>query len=62
MRGKRGLDRLRRWYRAIKALDPVAPVAAQAKPRLKNAAEALERLAGQVYQTREQPTQELGDY
>jgi ChrB-like protein len=48
------LDRLRRWYRAIRARDLFgAPSAPQAERRLKECAEALERFAEQVYQARE---------
>ena len=48
------LDRLRRWYRAIRGRDLFgAPSAATAEQRLKDAAEALERFADQVYQARE---------
>jgi hypothetical protein len=50
------LERLRRWYRAIRARDLFgAASAAAAERRLKDAAEALERFADQVYQAREQP-------
>jgi hypothetical protein len=49
------LERLRRWYRAIRGRDLFhAPGAAAADQRLKDAAEALERFADQVYQAREQ--------
>lgn len=49
------LDRLRRWYRAIRGRDLFgAPGAAAAEQGLKEAAEALERFADQVYQAREQ--------
>jgi len=48
------LERLRRWYRAIRGRDLFgAPGAATAELRLKDAAEALERFADQVYQARE---------
>src|SRR5215472_3536787 len=48
------LDRLRRWYRAIRGRDLfVAPSAQAAEQRLKECAEALEEFAGLVYQTRE---------
>lgn len=48
------LDRLRRWYRAIRARDLFgAPGAADAERRLKEAVEALEQFAEQVYQARE---------
>jgi hypothetical protein len=50
------LDRLRRWYRTIRARDLFgAPSAAVAERRLKECAEALERFADLVYQAREQP-------
>jgi hypothetical protein len=58
---EQSLERLRRWYRAIRARDLFgAPGAAGAERRLKDAAEALERFAGQVYQAREQPGEEPG--
>jgi len=48
------LERLRRWYRVIRRRDLfAAPGAAAAEQRLKDAAEALERFADQVYQARE---------
>ncbi len=48
------LERLRRWYRAIRGRDLFgAPGAADAEQRLKDAAEALEKFADQVYQARE---------
>jgi len=50
------LERLRRWYRTIRARDLFgAPSAPDAERRLKECAEALERFAEQVYQAREQP-------
>jgi hypothetical protein len=50
------LDRLRRWYRTIKARDLFgAPSAPAAERRLKECAEALEGFAEQVYQARERP-------
>ena len=53
---EQSLERLRRWYRAIRARDLFgAPSAAAAEARLKECAEALERFAEQVYQAREQP-------
>ena len=53
---EQSLERLRRWYRAIRARDLFgAPSAADAERRLKECAEALERFAEQVYQAREQP-------
>jgi hypothetical protein len=58
---EQSLERLRRWYRAIRARDLFgAPGAAAAERRLKEAAEALERFADQVYQAREQPAEEPG--
>jgi hypothetical protein len=49
------LERLRRRYRAIRGRDLFgAPGAAAAEQRLKDAAEALELFADQVYQAREQ--------
>jgi hypothetical protein len=51
---EQSLDRLRRWYRAIRTRDLFgAPSASLAERRLKECAEALERFAGQVYQARE---------
>jgi len=48
------LERLRRWYRAIRGRDLFgAPGATAAERRLKDVAEALERFADQVYQARE---------
>ena len=53
---EQSLDRLRRWYRTIRARDLFgAPSAAAAEARLKDCAEALERFAEQVYQARERP-------
>jgi hypothetical protein len=53
---EQSLDRLRRWYRTIKARDLFgAPSAAAADRRLKDCAEALEDFADQVYQARERP-------
>ena len=53
---EQSLDRLRRWYRTIKARDLFgAPSAAAAERRLKECAEALEGFADQVYQARERP-------
>jgi Tfp pilus assembly protein PilN len=53
---EQSLDRLRRWYRTIRARDLfAAPSAAAAEARLKDCAEALERFAEQVYQARERP-------
>lgn len=50
------LDRLRRWYRAIRGRDLFgAPSAQAAEQRLKECAEALEDFAGLVYQAREGP-------
>ena len=53
---EQSLERLRRWYRAIRARDLFgAPSATAAEARLKDCAEALERFAEQVYQARERP-------
>jgi hypothetical protein len=53
---EQSLERLRRWYRTIRAWDLFsAPGAADAEQRLKECAEALERFAGQVYAAREYP-------
>ena len=53
---EQSLDRLRRWYRAIKTRDLYgAPSAATADRRLKDCAAALERFADRVYQARERP-------
>ncbi len=50
------LERLRRWYRTIRARDLFgAPSAAAAEARLKECTEALEQFAEQVYRTRERP-------
>ncbi|MDR3034996.1 MAG: chromate resistance protein ChrB [Kitasatospora sp.] len=52
---EQSLDRLRRWYRTIRARDLFgAPSAPLAERRLKECAEALERFAEQVYQARDQ--------
>jgi len=52
---EQSLDRLRRWYRAIRSRDLFgAPSAPLAERRLKECAEALEGFAEQVYQAREQ--------
>ncbi len=49
------LERLRRWYRAIRARDLFGATSApQAERRIKDVTEALERFAEQVYQAREQ--------
>lgn len=51
---EQSLDRLRRWYRAIRGRDLFeAPSAQLAERRLKESAEALERFAEQVYAQRE---------
>lgn len=48
------LDRLRRWYRAIRGRDLFgAPGATAAELRLKECADALEHFAELVYQARE---------
>ena len=53
---EQSLDRLRRWYRTIKARDLFgAPSAPAAERRLKECAEALEGFADQVYQARDRP-------
>jgi len=53
---EQSLDRLRRWYRVIRARDVFgAPSAAAAERRLKECAEALEDFAERVYQARERP-------
>ena len=53
---EQSLERLRRWYRTIRARDLFgAPSAPAAEARLKDCAEALERFAEQVYQARERP-------
>jgi len=53
---EQSLDRLRRWYRTIRARDLFgAPSAAAAERRLKECAGALEDFAEQVYQARERP-------
>ena len=50
------LDRLRRWYRVIRARDVLgAPAAVTAQRRLKECVEALKGFAEQVYQARERP-------
>src|SRR5215475_15438473 len=51
---EQSLDRLRRWYRAIRARDLFgAPSAPLAERRLKECTEALEDFAERVYQARE---------
>jgi ChrB-like protein len=53
---EQSLDRLRRWYRTIRARDLFgAPSAGAADQRLKDCAEALESFAGKVYEARERP-------
>jgi len=53
---EQSLDRLRRWYRTIRARDLFgAPRATVAERRLKECTEALEDFAEQVYQARERP-------
>ena len=53
---EQSLDRLRRWYRTIKARDLfAAPSAPVAERRLKECTEALEDFAERVYQARDQP-------
>jgi len=58
---EQSLDRLRRWYRTIRARDLFgAPSAVVAERRLKECAEALEAFADRVYHAREQPAEEAG--
>lgn len=58
---EQSLDRLRRWYRAIKVRDLFgAPSAPAAERRLKECAETLEGFADRVYQAREQAAEEPG--
>ena len=53
---EQSLDRLRRWYRTIRARDLFgAPSATVAERRLKECTEVLEDFAEQVYQARERP-------
>jgi hypothetical protein len=53
---EQSLERLRRWYRAIRARDLFgAPSAGAADQRLKDCAEALESFAEKVYVARERP-------
>jgi hypothetical protein len=53
---EQSLERLRRWYRTIRARDVFgAPSAAAAERRLKECAEALEDFAERVYQARDRP-------
>jgi hypothetical protein len=53
---EQSLDRLRRWYRTIRARDLFgAPSASTAEWRLKECAEALEDFAERVYQARGRP-------
>jgi ChrB-like protein len=53
---EQSLDRLRRWYRAIRARDLFgAPSAPAAERRLKECTVALEDFAERVYQARDQP-------
>jgi hypothetical protein len=53
---EQSLERLRRWYRAIRSRDLFgAPSATAAERRLKECTEALEDFAEQVYQARERP-------
>jgi hypothetical protein len=53
---EQSLDRLRRWYRTIRARDLFgAPSAGVADQRLKDCAEALEDFAEKVYQARGRP-------
>ena len=58
---EQSLDRLRRWYRMIRARDLFgAPSAAVAERRLKECAGALEDFAERVYRAREQSAEEPG--
>jgi hypothetical protein len=51
---EQSLERLRRWYRAIRTKDLFgAPSAPLAEQRLKECTDALDRFAEQVYQARE---------
>jgi hypothetical protein len=53
---EQSLDRLRRWYRTIRARDLFgAPSATTAERRLKECTEVLEDFAERVYQARERP-------
>lgn len=53
---EQNLDRLRRWYRELRAKDLYgAPSAATGEARLKTCAELLEDFAERVYQARERP-------
>jgi DNA-binding transcriptional regulator PaaX len=53
---EQSLDRLRHWYRTIRARDLFrAPSAPDAERRLKECADALESFASMVYQARERP-------
>jgi alkaline phosphatase len=53
---EQSMERLRRWYRTIRARDLFgAPSAATAERRLKECGESLEHFAEQVYQARELP-------
>jgi hypothetical protein len=58
---EQSLDRLRRWYRAIRARDVFgAPSVPLADRRLKECADALEDFAERVYQAQERPAEEPG--
>jgi hypothetical protein len=53
---EQNLERLRRWYRELRAKDLFgAPSAAEAERRLKECAELLEDFAEQVYEARQRP-------
>ena len=53
---EQSLERLRRWYRTIRARDLFGvPGATAAERRLKECTEALEQFAEQVYQARDRP-------
>lgn len=50
------LDRLRRWYRELRAKDLFgAPLASTAEAKLKEATEALDDFASRVFQARQRP-------
>lgn len=53
---EQNLDRLRRWYRQLRAKDLFgAPSASAAELRLKECAEVLEDFAARVFEARERP-------
>lgn len=50
------VDRLRRWYRELRAKDLFgAPLASTAETKVKEATEALDDFAARVYQARQRP-------